>query len=160
MDVKKSVAAVQLEILNQVIERELSVSQLYEKFAGNFPRFAELWTGLAAEERAHAQLLRNMESYIQQGHLLWNLGKLKEEELNEEQKLVDDANLKLRMGRMDPLKALNIAFEIENSLLDSKFYDVVNCDLPEFQKTAEELRRSEEQHRNRLEEAITSLTGR
>lgn len=158
MNVRDSVARAQKDILGKVIERELQVARLYDGFSESFPELSELWSSLAKEERGHASILKKMETYIDDGHFLWNLGRLREEVFQDEDQLVLDIQRDFDQGKLNPSNALMAAVRIENSLLDSKFYDVVSCDLPEFKETAERLRYSEEQHMNRLKTEIITFT--
>lgn len=155
MKLKEKIITAQLEILGKAIEREERVAHLYEAFASHFPSQTDFWDGLARIEHVHATMLRQMKRHIEQhGDFLWNIGRLKHDDLEEEQ-MIAAVMQDLADGRLDFASALKTAALIEKSTFHAKFYDVVNCELPYFQETAKGLRRAEKKHIGRLEENIT-----
>lgn len=154
MDVNKRLVEAQCDILDFAIRREARTARLYVSFAQKFADKSELWSSLAEDEKRHADILRSMRTLIEQGHILWKLGRLKEEVLVEEKKVVESIEALLSSESIDHANALKAAIRIENSLFDSRFYDIVNCDLPEFKKVADELRHEEGVHLDRLRTAL------
>jgi len=154
MNVKQQLATAQLKILDRVVDREERVARLYTSYEKRFPDYADFWESLAKEEYGHANILRKMEEYISGGNALWNLGRLTDELLAAEEQMMTE----FEQREIDMQGALKIAMRIENSLIDSRFYDTVNCDFPEFKKTADSLRRAEGLHLERLKELVLKFS--
>lgn len=115
----------------------------------------EMWLGLARIEHVHVTMLRQLARHIQQGSVVWNLGLLKRDGFRDEDEMISAAKQELAEGRMNVEKAVTIADRIVNSMFHSKFYEVMNCDLPYFKGTSNGLRRTEARFVEMLQESMT-----
>ena len=51
----------QEKIIQQMIDQERLLSELYALFAKEFPQYSEFWTELSEEEKRHARLIAKLE---------------------------------------------------------------------------------------------------
>ena len=98
----------QEKIIEQMIIQETMLSELYEYFSKQFPKYKKFWLEISSEEERHAKLLQKLLNAAQKGHIVFSEGKIKTYTL--------DAFIK----RLDDLlkKAKNNEFTLKSALIN------------------------------------------
>lgn len=148
MSVEAKIQDAQRRILDTMIELEESIAALYDGYATFCPWEPEFWRQMAREERDHATALRGLQGFLDRGVLFQNIGRFDRGAM---QAMIDE--LRRLAGKRCPMTdAVRTAIRIENSLLESRFYDVVTSDSPDFQLVAQFLSESTRAHVARIRE--------
>jgi hypothetical protein len=146
MDAKSTVIRSQRKIIDELAGCEARIGLLYEQYATRFPDMEPHWRGLAEDEMTHSALLKTMHRILDKGSLFFDLGKFSSGALPAINALLDRAMERAKTRSFAPDEALSTAFEIETSLIDSHFYDVVTSDAPEFRIIAARLSKDTKEH--------------
>ncbi len=103
------------KIIDEAIQLEMNVAELYQLFHELFPEDAQFWKQLSSEEEHHATLLRTVK-LMEASDLLFSLEALPGgwEELNKTNQKIGQAIEDFRQNP-DRHQAFHLAFELENS---------------------------------------------
>ena len=158
MDSKAAVQKAQREILQNLVRWESSISALYHEYSRLFPVMADFWSTLSQEETAHAHLLQALEKTLDEGHIFWNIGHFGPEAVHHETVQVEEAINRAMAAKVSAREAVFAAVKIEASLLESRFYNVVKSDAPEFERVARKLTKATEDHVARIRAQLMETT--
>jgi len=116
-----------IALIDESIQLELNVADLYLLFLKLFPEDSDFWWKLVLEEKNHAALIRSGKEYFEP------LNKFPYDLLADSLQKVKDTNSRLKsminkLESVSPLRqeAFNIAFEIENSAGELHFQNFMN----------------------------------
>jgi hypothetical protein len=114
-----------LESLELMARNEEQVSRLYHLYAQKLPEKKEFWEQIAVEEDGHAEIIRGIIPYIQDGTAL-----LKEERFKKEAILaflghLEEANRKATERSVALINAYSTALNIEKSLIEKDFFKIL-----------------------------------
>ena len=139
-------------LIDEAINLELNVSDLYFLFHKLFPQDKEFWWQLTLEEKNHASLLRSGKEYFEE------LGLFPENILPDDINSLKDANAKIKgliveFSQNPPTrqKAFNTAFILEQSAGEIHFQKVMEKDAPsKMEKIFQELNQNDKDHTQRI----------
>ena len=116
-----------ISLIDESINLELNVSNLYSLFFKLFPEDADFWWKLVLEEKNHAALIRSGKEYFEQ------LNKFPHDILSDSLQKLKDTNSKLetmiqKFESDPPLRqeAFNMAFDLENSAGEVHFQNFMS----------------------------------
>ncbi len=133
------------EFIRLLEKYELSIAGLYETFASVLPESKNTWTAFADEERLHAKWVNTLYTYLKDGKIPFEQTKFTAESAKTAIDYIENQIDKTLKEKPDLRKSLNIAIDIEESLLEGAFFRVFKLTALEAQKI-----------RSRLEEATKS----
>lgn len=157
MNLKASLEEI-LKILDVMAQFEVCLSELYEAFAQADPELGDFWRGLAAAEFNHFENIRRMASLIEnkchtfQGGRTFNLAVL-----NTAIKGVMETKGKIQKGGLTREKMLILARDYEQSLLESRYGEVVRSDDVEYQTLLNEILNQTKEHGQSIQKNIDAL---
>lgn len=143
------------DILELMQSYELLLKDLYRIFADKIPAEKEFWLKLAEEEDKHAYWLEVLSINIKKrdisldGDDRFNLPLIKIS-IKHIQEALDDFK-KVDLSFFD---ALNFAKDIENSMIEKKFFEVFYGIDEDFDRVMKLLKEETEEHRKRIEEKL------
>lgn len=141
----------QRRIIDKLEECETVVAELYALYGKSIPEMAGFWNKLAAEEHYHALLFQRVRVQLDRGELFRNIGDFK---IDTTQKLVDFVRQKIAEAKeKTPVAAgaASVALTIESSIIDSRFFDIVESDSPEFRAVVEQISAETRNHVQRVQ---------
>ena len=141
-------------ILDKLVSNEESIAKLYRKYAAAFPILREFWSSLASEEINHASSIRNLGRQIGTLQVFMDEGRFNAIAIQTFTDYVDRELSRLNKQEITLIEALSITFYIEQSLIESKFFEVFKTDSAELQGTLTKLRDETLAHRNRAKETL------
>jgi len=141
-------------ILYRLVSNEEAIARLYRKYADAFPFLREFWSSLASEEMGHASSLRSLQGQIGTLPVFVDQGRFNATAIQTFTDYLDRELSRLNEQRVPLLEALSITFYIEQSLIESKLFEVFKTDSPELQGTLTKLRDETLAHRNRAKETL------
>jgi rubrerythrin len=141
-------------ILERLASNEESVAKLYEGYANSYPVLNEFWISLATEEMKHASWIRNLGREVEKGAVFIN-----EKRFNVVAVHSMTNYLKKELGRLIEQKipiveALSITLSIEQSLIESKFFEVFETDSVNLKHILVKIRDDTTKHREKSKEAL------
>ncbi|EKE18922.1 MAG: hypothetical protein ACD_9C00199G0002 [uncultured bacterium] len=137
----------QLEIVEKMARNEDRLNELYVKYAHQFPSRSEFWNGLAREEVGHGAWIRTLKSRIEDGSVKFGTDRFNVDMINDFYTYVQQQELKINKG-MPLISALVAAKEIEELMLEKKFFEVFHGDSLELQTLLLALEYSTKNHRS------------
>ena len=130
--------AIELLALN-----EDTIGRLYEAYAERFPEAIEFWQGLARQEQAHAALIRRFGRETD-ASAVFKAERFRSAAIRLSTRHTEGEIAAARAPGLKTINALSIANAIEQSLIESRFFEVFETDSAElktlFQKLMEDSR--------------------
>jgi rubrerythrin len=145
-----------LNLLGKLGELGISVCRLYETYAIIFPDFKDFWSGLAIEEKQHAEWMRELQSLVLGAKADFRSGNFNVFAI---QAFINYINNKLKMvnqNDMTLLNALAISQYIEDSVIESKYFEVITGDALEIKQILNSLADATKNHNNRVKETLVN----
>ncbi|OPZ84365.1 MAG: hypothetical protein BWY76_01873 [bacterium ADurb.Bin429] len=144
-------------IFERLVEIELTIGELYGRYAARFPATAEVWEGLQHDERRHADWLRSLQLQIQEKDA--NIGF----DADRFSPTVLDAYLSIVRAALTEsdgdteAQAFHRAVAIEQSFVETRFYDVATGTHPTIARVFKALAEETKHHRARLAELAAGM---
>ena len=137
----------QKEILEKLAMVEDVIGVIYTVFADSLSEAEHVWRRLAHEEHGHAATVRSLLKYLDEGHIFYDLGRFKGNRLNACIERLQSALQQARTHDLTRRYCIQMALELEEVLLENRFYETVESDAPEFKHLATAMLASIERHR-------------
>jgi hypothetical protein len=130
--VEKSETLHAIELLKAI---EVTVATIYDGFANKFPVHKDYWTQLADEERIHAQWIENLFEEAASGSINMKKGRFNTNAIQLFLTYAEDILDQIHKEAISLTQAVDMAIDLETSLLERKFYDVFDGDSDILQQT-------------------------
>jgi len=122
-----------LNSMDVMVEAEATVAEFYSLCSERFTEHAEFWGSLAKEEQAHAEVIRKLIQLVRIHPTQFAEGKTTPLEainafIGRTHSSIED----MRRGELPEEKALLIAYQIENTVIEAQYADVVNTENEEY----------------------------
>ena len=140
----------QLKVIGVLAANEELISKLYKLYAKLIPELQDFWEDLAKEETRHAYWILALQTHINDGVLSFKENRFNLRAIELFLIYVKDL-LDTAKGRVKaPKDALANAMNIENALIERKFFEVFNEDSPALKDTLQQLVIATEKHREKI----------
>lgn len=141
-----------LEIVNMLIEYELLLAKLYGACSEHFPEITEFWKGLVREETGHADTLRDVLSQVDGREVSLNQKRFNIRPLEISMDHVREIIERVTDDDIDLIGILSLALDIEQSTIESKFYEVFAGRSREFNDKMKMVRDESRRHAIKIRE--------
>ena len=149
----------QIDELIQLLQKyELSIAVLYETFASILSPSESGWMAFAKEERLHARWIGELHTQLKNENISFGQTKFTVQSTKTAIVYVENQVDKVIKDKPDLIQALNIAINIEKSLLESAFFNIFNLSNPGSQKVRAQLEEATKAHFERLIKWRKSIT--
>jgi len=138
------------EVLDLLVKNEEAIERLYTDYAAKFPDTDELWQNLAAEEKSHAESIKK----LQNKNLSFNRGRFKSAAVRNFTAYIEDKIKYSNNPGISLINALSTAVDIEESLIEHRFFEVFPADSPDLHQTLNKLEEATQTHAARLREKL------
>jgi rubrerythrin len=159
-----AVVASTLEVLKVLAKLELAVAHFYAACAKAYPEDCTLWEGLGDEEQLHAAHLERMGQILAERPAEFERNRsFSVAAVQTFIAYADSATQRIRslpIPKAEYPQILAVAQDIEKSILESKYGEVVKGTNPEFRSLVTELVTDTAAHRARLAAHATKLSAR
>lgn len=145
-DIRTKVRDAQKQIIDRLAQCEALLSDLYTTYRSAIPEMDKFWAQLAKEETTHEKILKTLYSVLDRQHIFYNLDRFNGQGITD---YIDRITAELDAVRRTPVTALyavSTALSLEVALIDSRFYDTVTSDAPEFALIAKQLSGAARKH--------------
>ena len=141
----------QLEVIKLLAEHEKVIGQLYKEYARKFPEQKNFWSKIAREEIEHASWIFKLRSKIEEGSLYFKEGRFKMEAIKTSLGYLKSQITEAQNNKISAKNALSVARDIENGLIEKKFFEVFEPDCREIKQVFLDLATATRDHSNRIE---------
>jgi hypothetical protein len=139
------------QIIEKLASNEESIGRLYQGYADAFPVLRDFWMNLASEETKHASLIRSLAAKSGSDNVLINERRFN---IAAVQTFIDEMDkelARLKQQSIPVIEALSITASIEQSLIESKYFEVFATDSALVKQTLMKLQGDTLSHRNRAQ---------
>jgi rubrerythrin len=141
-------------LVEKLASNEEFVARLYKGYANAFPVLREFWISLAAEEMKHASWIRNLGVKSETRRIFVEEGRFNTVAIQTFMNYLDKELARLNEQEIPLIEALSITLYIEQSLIESKSFEVFKTDSAELKHTLTKLRDDTLAHRNKAKEEL------
>lgn len=114
-------------------ENELRAAALYDLFARKYPSAGGFWLELAGEERAHAEVLRQISGLVETGRMFMKRpGGFSLADVKQSIEWMDKLMEVFLHEGMDMKAALDSALRVEMDMVESGFFEIAGSNDPEM----------------------------
>ena len=112
------------ELIRLMRENELALSALYETCAGLFPEHRDAWTAFAKEEQRHAKWVETLHTHLKNERITFDQVHFTIQSVRISIDYINRERIRVSTQPVDLKKALNIAVNMEKSLLENAFFKI------------------------------------
>lgn len=141
--------AQKIEVIELMASHEEAISELYSAFSVKFPE-CEIWGYLYGEERKHSEWLRSILHNVFDGAMEFSDMHMSEKGIRISIRNLEKNREKVEEGLIDLEEAFNIAYNLENSLIEDHYLDYFTSDNEGFMKVIGDLKSDTKTHRDLL----------
>lgn len=141
-------------IIELMASHETTLSQLYQIYAQKFDYYRNFWNDIASEEIDHARWLHALNEKANRGEVVFDEHLFK---LPVVLASLENLNKKIEQARMEDIKeleALSISSELEEGMLERKFFIVFKNDSPKLKKIFSELEEATITHAHKIKDLL------
>jgi rubrerythrin len=143
--------AEKLEVIELLAKHEEALAGLYETYAELFPD-CSTWSYLYGEEIKHSEWVRSILNNVYEGSISFTDYHFSEKTLIISIKNLQKLKVEAHDDKFDLEKALDIAFNLERSIIEDHYLDYFQSKLPGIQKVLDDLKEDTQSHRELLKE--------
>lgn len=143
------------EMFRLLLEHEEKLGELYATFADKFPESRSTWSELATDERTHAGWIRDLWRKFDNGEVKLSGEKFNPQALRSSIEYIDKVKREAASARFMLTNAVSIALDLENAMIDRKFFKVFDLSAASKDWMGEEIG----EHKNRLLELLKQAEG-
>ncbi|MBP1659190.1 MAG: hypothetical protein H6P95_382 [Candidatus Aminicenantes bacterium] len=149
--------ALAAQVLEALREIEHLIADLYRRFAKYFPKDRGLWEALSQDEQSHAAAADELKRLLGETTAPATSGRINLAALSTYRKGLEDHVHRLERGEINRTKALFTARDIEKTLVERSFYDLIQSDHSGFKEGQARVIESTRSHLGKLEEYIETV---
>lgn len=150
----------QVKMMELYIEQELTLAKLYRGFSALYPEHASFWNSLARDELEHAGWIKVLRDYATKGMLSFQDGRTKTYTIATFIGYIHETAKKAQGDKTPLVRALSIASDIENSLLEKNIFGHFTGESPEVRQILRVLQEGQRNHASRISRYAAHLTNR
>jgi len=140
---------------------ELLLSDIYERCAAAWPDDKDFWLDIAHQEIQHAENIKMIKEIVKKAPSHFDLGRpLNPIAIATAIKGLQDIIQRLTAGDYSYEKILFIARDIENSILEAHYLDIVKTGNVEYQTLIKKIIHDTRNHSRQLQQKLTSVKAR
>ena len=157
MNIKKRIQEAQTRIIENLIACEMLLAELYEAYSRIDGELSSFWKSIAAEENNHAVQLKSLLHLLEKGVIFKEIGRFDEATIAPVVKLVKTELESIRKTPSSRTHALQLALNLETSVFDAHFYDIVHADSPDYHAVASRLQSETRTHIDIIRKKIFAI---
>ena len=149
-----------LQVMNDMAGLEVALAELYQACSEQYPEDQAFWLAIKRQEELHAQFIGKLAELISSHPQEFRFGRpFNSVAIKTILSNVKDHTAQVRKGQLQRQRALFIARDIENSVLESNYREIVTTDNVEFRNTIDLIAKDTLAHRNLLAAKVAKTKG-
>ena len=145
------------ELIQLLQKYELSIAALYETFASILQQSKNAWMAFAKEELLHAKWINELHTQLKSENISFEQTRFTAQSTSTAIGYVESQVDRAIKDKPDLIQSLNIAINIEKSLLESAFFRIFKLNGPKAQQIQARLEEATKFHIDRLIEWQTNI---
>lgn len=129
---------------------EEAIHDLYSEYAEKFPEYASFWSDMASDEKRHAGIIRGLWKKICDTSIFIDEKKFRMYSVKMSVSYIKDRAIEARNVKITMQKALSIAKDIENALIETSFSDSLSGNSSEMIKILDLLADETRKHAQKI----------
>jgi len=147
-----------IQLLDLLREIESALGEFYARCAFFFPEDEHLWEELKSEEIKHAEQVEELTTMVTEKKEKFLLGEFDPVALKTFLDDIENQRDILERGELTRDKAIAIARDYEDTLVEKQFLRTVESDDSEFIRLTEKIEQEEREHLEKLSDYIKSIS--
>jgi hypothetical protein len=148
-----------LAVVDLLAEHELALARLYEAYARAEVESGEFWSQLAEEEKEHARWIGELKRAVEEDAVGFDRGRFSVESVKTSLGYVEEEVARAEAGARSLVEALSKAMDLENALIERRFFEVFDGDAEPVRRVLRRLSEGTFAHRERLAAAWEKARG-
>jgi len=138
-----------LDVMDDMAKLELALAEMYQACSEQFPDDKNFWLAIGRQEKLHAKFIRQLAEQIASHPEEFRFGRsFNSTAVKTILTSVIGYIDQVRKGQFERQRALFIARDIENSVLEAKYREIVSTDNIEFRKIIDRIGADTLAHKN------------
>ncbi len=134
------------EAIEAMAKNEEAISRLYQVYSEKFPKQKAFWSSLAADETAHADWIRSLQTKVKEGAVFLARDRFKIQPVRGLSSYLERELISAREPGMSPINALSVAVYIEESMIEQRYFEVFPGDNQELKRILTDLTTATKSH--------------
>lgn len=147
----------QIKVIETLAKHEEEIGGLYKVFSNVFPAYGEFWLHISIEEQTHAEWIRALFSEAKEETAYFNEDRFKIEAVRTSLEYIAGEKAKAERHETQMDKALYISLDIENALLERKYFEIFEGDSVKLKHTLRDLADSTRNHIARMRNEVNII---
>ena len=148
----------QKTIIELFYKQEVLLSRLYEKFAAQFPQYADFWCALSLEEKEHAKWIKKFYHAEKEDLVFFDEGRVKTYTLQTMVGHIEKVLDAVDQGGFSLEKAIAYTLDFERSLIEKDVFKHFQSANKGVRVIMEKLERETKNHINKAQALKTTMT--
>lgn len=140
----------QNKIIELLKELELLMATIYQRLAQLFPKHADSYQTLVAEEMEHAAWVEQLQEACLSGKARFAEGKTRSYTVSGMLTYMHDFYTRLDTGQLTELQAMTATADFENALIERNVFQRFTGDSPDVEKVLSLLEDTQKKHTGRI----------
>jgi hypothetical protein len=138
-----------LPVMNDMANLELALAALYQACGERYPENGDFWLTIQRQEELHAQSIKGLADLVSTHPEEFKCGRpFNSAAIKTILSSVASHTDRVRKGQLSRQRALFLSRDIENSVLEANYGDVVSTDNVEFRRTIDRIREDTLAHKS------------
>ena len=143
----------QQKTIDSLVRHEEAIAELYNSYSDKFLGFRDFWLGIVADEKSHASWIRTLYKKTEGGLADFSQNRFPLDAIEDSKKFLEQKKIESSKGEISLVYALETAANIEQGMLEKKFFEIFKDDALELQIILEALRLGTQQHFEHIKKA-------
>ncbi len=137
------------QLVKSLIVHEEKLKELYLAYSKRFPEHKETWEKMAHDEQKHAKWIRALAGKMKNNQIGLSKRQLNTVAVRTSTDFLEKEIARAREGELNMLKAVSIASNFENAMIEKGFFEIFDLDNRKFKKIKAGLERETRRQRRR-----------
>jgi len=147
-----------LSIFEVMIENELAIAEFYDTCAKLSQKDSPFWSALAEVERRHADIIRRISEIVKARPERFETGRPFNTAALRTVISYSKSNIAdMRAGRLKEPKPFFLAMDLENSILEARYFEIVKSKDLEYQQLSSTVMKETFDHRDTIKKKLDFL---
>ena len=142
-------------VMQEMKKLELALAGLYQACSERFPEDRDFWVAIQQQEERHAQIIERLAGLIAAHPELFRAGRaFNATAIKTILAGIANYTMQVREGKLPSQRAKFVARDIENSVLEANYAEIVTTDNLEFRQAMELMAKDTLAHKNAFVAAV------
>lgn len=144
----------QIDIIGMMAAHETAIARLYETYAAKIPQLREFFGELAEKEVEHARTITDFVARVKAGSVRVNPRRFSTQSILASLDYLEEHQKKAEAGAINGIIALSTCVDLEDALIEKKFFEIFESDAPEVKQFLQKLSVETTEHRQQARLAL------